>query len=251
MFQILDTVSWARGSHLVKTGFDFRSIRQGAYRDVLVARPPEFFRPLHHRQRPCGSPAGISVRYNGAILDNPQKLRSTSWSGFVQDSWRLRNNLTVYGGPAIRIHCSRGGCRRSGNPLRSGLRPTGSRRTRARCPVAATNRIGTTGRRASVLRGPLTLPAKTVIRTGYGIYYNQGALATGEGLYFNAPYFDLSLNVPAPGVPPITLQNPFPQNYPASLPSSATGYQRDLKTPWLEHWNVSIQRQLGDAVPSR
>ena len=53
---------------------------------------------------------------------------------------------------------------------------------------------------------------KTVIRTGYGIYYNQGALATGEGLYFNAPYFDLNLNVPAPGVPPITLQDPFPQN---------------------------------------
>ena len=26
-----------------------------------------------------------------------------------------------------------------------------------------------------------------VIRGGYGIYYNQGALATSEGLYFNPP----------------------------------------------------------------
>jgi hypothetical protein len=28
------------------------------------------------------------------------------------------------------------------------------------------------------------------------------------------------------------------------LPSSATAYQKDLKTPWLEHWNLSVQRQL-------
>jgi hypothetical protein len=29
------------------------------------------------------------------------------------------------------------------------------------------------------------------------------------------------------------------------LPASATGYQRNLNTGWLEHWSVSIQRQLG------
>ena len=63
MFQILDTVSWATGSHLVKTGFDFRNIRPGRLSRRLVARAPEFLRSLHHRQRPCGSPAGISVRY--------------------------------------------------------------------------------------------------------------------------------------------------------------------------------------------
>ena len=38
-----------------------------------------------------------------------------------------------------------------------------------------------------------------VVRGGYGLYYNQGALATGEGLYFNAPYFDFNLFVPFPG----------------------------------------------------
>ena len=83
----------------------------------------------------------------------------------------------------------------------------------------------------------------------YGLYYNQGALATGEGLYFNAPYFDfrlyaLHLRKDSP-VPPVTLQDPFPQSYPFTLPTSATGYQQDLQTGWLEHWSVSVQRQLG------
>ena len=52
--------------------------------------------------------------------------------------------------------------------------------------------------------------------------------------------------VPVPrAVPPVTLQDPFPQNYPVPVPTSATAYQRDLKTGWLEHWSVSVQRQLG------
>ena len=37
---------------------------------------------------------------------------------------------------------------------------------------------------------------ETVIRGGYGNYYNQGALATGEGLYFNQPFFDFNLFFP-------------------------------------------------------
>ena len=46
-------------------------------------------------------------------------------------------------------------------------------------------------------------------------------------------------------MPPLTLHDPFPQFYPVVLPASATGYQRDLQTGWLEHWSVSAQRQLG------
>jgi hypothetical protein len=84
-----------------------------------------------------------------------------------------------------------------------------------------------------------------VIRGGYGIYYNQGALATGEGLYFNPPYFDFNLYIPFQGIPPVTLRDPFPQSYPIALPTSATAYQRDLQTGWMEHWSVSLQHQLG------
>ena len=56
--------------------------------------------------------------------------------------------------------------------------------------------------------------AAWVVRGGYGIYYNQGALATSEGLYFNPPYFNLSVYFPAPGLPPLTLHDPFPPNFP-------------------------------------
>ena len=81
MFQILDTVSWATGSHLVKTGIDFRSIRQGAYRDVLSRGLLNFSDRYITGNALADLLLGFPFVTTGAILDNPQKLRSTSWSG--------------------------------------------------------------------------------------------------------------------------------------------------------------------------
>jgi hypothetical protein len=57
----------------------------------------------------------------------------------------------------------------------------------------------------------------TVLRAGYGIYYDQSSLATGEGLYFNLPYFDFKLYFPF-GQIPLFLQDPFPANFPIPYP---------------------------------
>jgi hypothetical protein len=86
----------------------------------------------------------------------------------------------------------------------------------------------------------------TVLRGGYGLYYDQSALATGEGLYFNAPYFDFKLYFPLPGMP-LTLSDPFPRNFPLSLPSSALTFQSDLRTAYAQHWSFGLQREIGQA----
>ncbi len=48
-----------------------------------------------------------------------------------------------------------------------------------------------------------------------------------------------------PGLPPLTVDDPFRSDFPFPIPQSATAYQPDLQTPWMEHWNVNLQRQLG------
>jgi hypothetical protein len=53
-----------------------------------------------------------------------------------------------------------------------------------------------------------------VVRGGYGIYYNQGSLATAEGLYFNPPYFNLGVYFPAPGLPATHAQRSVPGQLP-------------------------------------
>jgi hypothetical protein len=44
---------------------------------------------------------------------------------------------------------------------------------------------------------------------------------------------------------PLLLHDPFPANYPFPLPPSSTSFQRDLRTPYMQHWNLNIQQQAG------
>ncbi len=83
----------------------------------------------------------------------------------------------------------------------------------------------------------------TVIRAGYGIYYDQSPLAPGEALYFNSPYFDNNIFFSLPGLP-LTLSNPFPSFFPFPLPDSALAIQRDLRTAYMQHWNLNVQREV-------
>ena len=244
MFQVLDALTWARGKHMVKTGFDFRYVRQSAYRDVQSRG----FLNFSDRYVTGNALADLLLGYplvtGGGVMDNPQRLRAPAWSAFVQDNWRFQSNLSLTAGlryeyvaPAVDAE-NRANLydRTTGQLVRvgTGEMPRGGY-TPDRNNWAP--RVG--------LAWTPDAAGHMVVRGGYGIYYNQGALATGEGLYFNPPYFDFNLYVPFSGVPPVTLQNPFPKSYPITLPKSATGYQRDLQTSWLEHWNVSVQGQMG------
>src|SRR6185295_11432600 len=47
-----------------------------------------------------------------------------------------------------------------------------------------------------------------------------------------------------PGLP-LSLSNPFPSFFPFPLPHSAFAFQRDLRTPYAQHWSASLQQQLG------
>src|SRR4029078_9769102 len=85
---------------------------------------------------------------------------------------------------------------------------------------------------------------RAVLRAGYGIYYDQSPLAPGEALYFNSPYFDNNIFFSLPGLP-LTLPNPSPSFFPFPLPDSALAIQRDLRTAYMQHWNLNVQHHLG------
>ena len=84
---------------------------------------------------------------------------------------------------------------------------------------------------------------KTVLRGGYGVYYDQSPLAPAEALYFNSPFFDNNIFFSLPGLP-LTLNDPFPSFFPFPLPDSALAIQRDLRTGYMQHWNFNVERQL-------
>lgn len=248
-FQVLDQLSYARGRSFLRLGFDFRAVQQNAYRDVQSRGFLNFLGAF------TGNPLadlllGFPTVTGGARLDNPQHLRSKSVSFFAQENFRLRPNLTVNAGLRYEFNSP---------PVDIG--------DRANVYDPATQslvRVGTNGIPRSGygsdrnnwgprfgLSWSLGARQETVVRAGYGIYFDQSALAPGEGLYFNAPYFDFRLFFSLPAQPPffpgytLTLTDPFPANFPFALPQSALGFQRRLRTPYAQHWTFSVQQRLG------
>jgi hypothetical protein len=245
-FQIADTVTVSRGAHLLRMGGEWYGVRQSAYRDVQARGFLTFVQQGFTGNALADLLLGLPALTGGAHLDNPQNLRAANWSLFAQDDWRAGRALTISAGlrydyispPVDRddranlydassgslVRVGTGGMPRGGfEPDRDNLAP----------------RVG--------LAWTVDDLQRWVVRGGYGIYYNQGALATSEGLYFNPPYFNLNVYFPAPGLPPLRLSNPFPADFPLFVPQSATAYQRDLRTPWMEHWNANVQHRIGES----
>jgi hypothetical protein len=245
-FQFLDTATYVRRKHLIKFGADLRAVQQNAFRDVQ-SRGFIQFSPFAQLSGNALADLllGFPLVTGGARVDNAQHLRAESYNFFVNDQIRLTPRLTLsagmryeYNSPAVDtedraniydpatetlVAVGTNGVPRSGYaPDRNNFAP----------------RIG--------LAWTLGARERTVLRAGYGVYYDQSPLAPGEALYFNAPYFDFNLFFPLRqfGLP-LTLDNPFPQFFPFALPDSALSIQRDLRTPYMQHWNLNVQQQLG------
>ncbi|HKX28680.1 MAG TPA: TonB-dependent receptor [Blastocatellia bacterium] len=241
-YQLLDTATYTRGTHLLKFGFEFRANQQNAFRDVQ-ARGALNFTGAFTRNPLADLLLGLITFSSSARIDNYQHLRTRSYNAFANDSWRVTPRLTLnaglryeYNTPAVDADdrvalfdpatnslglVGQGGLPRSGyNPDRNNLAP----------------RVG--------LAWTLDRAANTVLRASYGIFYDQSALAPGEALYFNPPFYELNFNFPtAQSI--LTLQNPFPNTFSALLPRSVLAIQRDLQTAYFQHWNLGVQRQLG------
>ncbi|HUP38989.1 MAG TPA: carboxypeptidase regulatory-like domain-containing protein [Vicinamibacterales bacterium] len=239
---LADTLTWTRGNHLVKAGFDSRLIRQDAFRDVQARGSLTFAGAF------TGNPlvdllSGLPTFTTLARVDNPQRLRTESYAWFVQDSYRIRPNVTLSAGlrydltsPPVDVEDRA----TLYDPQSGALVPVGT----AGLPRAGyeTDRNNWAPRIGAAWT--IDAAATTVLRGAYGIHYNHSALAPSEGLYFSAPYFSYAAYFTSPlGL--VTLSDPFPRNFPIATPNPAAGFQRDLRTPYLHEFNVTLQRQLG------
>jgi hypothetical protein len=241
MFQVLDTLAWARGSHLVKTGFDVRYVRQSAYRDVMSRGFLNFMPNYITGNALADLLLGFPVVTGGATLDNPQNLRSSAWSAFVQDSWKIHNNLTVNAGlryeyiaPSVDADDRATLYDPSTGqlvPVGTGTMPRGGYepdRNNWAPRVSAAWTLGSS--------------ARTVSSCRLWTLLQPGRAGDRRRLVFQCSLLRSQAQYRRSGRPPLTLTDPFPPSYPIRPPNSATGYQRDLKTPWTEHWNLQYSK---------
>ncbi|HEX7174835.1 MAG TPA: TonB-dependent receptor [Pyrinomonadaceae bacterium] len=244
VYQVLDTATYARGRHLVKFGADLRFTQQNAFRDVESRGRLQFspFFPFTGNALAdllLGFPLLTSV----ARVDNPQQLRTQSYNFFIDDSWRVTPRLTINAGLRYEYNTP---------PVDAEDRSNVYDFSTGTLARVGTNGIPRGGYEADKnnfaprvgLAWTVGEDGETVVRAGYGVYYDQSPLAPGEALYFNSPYFDNNIFFSLPGLP-LTLSDPFPAFFPFPLPDSALAIQRDLRTGYMQHWNLNVQRQLG------
>ncbi|HET9711361.1 MAG TPA: TonB-dependent receptor, partial [Pyrinomonadaceae bacterium] len=244
VYQFLNNSSYVRGNHLIKFGADLRFSQQNAFRDVESRGRLQFspFLTLTNNALAdllLGFPLVTSI----ARVDNPQQIRTESYNFFINDSYRVTPRLTLTGGLRYEYNS-----------------PPVDAEDRANVYDVATRNLVAVGTNGVPRSGfdadknnfaprvgfawTLGDDGATVLRGGYGIYYDQSPLAPAEALYFNSPFFDNNIFFPLPGLP-LTVDNPFPAFFPFALPDSALAIQRDLRTGYMQHWNFNVERQVG------
>lgn len=237
-YQLLDHVSWTHGRHLVKFGVDIRKIEQNAFRDVQSRGFLNF--SGFSGNALAEMLQGVLSASGYARSNNPQYLRTESYNFFVHDTFRIAPRLTLNLG--MRYEYNSPGVDKFDranvyDPISRSLVAVGTNGVPRGAYHADRNNF------APRLGLAYSITEKTVVRTGYGIYYDQGALAPGEGLYFSPPYYNFNLFVASADYF-LNLSNPFPADYPYPIPGSATAFDRNLRTPYMQHWNFTVERAL-------
>jgi hypothetical protein len=242
-FQILNTATYVPGNHMFKFGADIHAVQQNGFRDVQSRGLLNFSPFAYTGVALADLLLGLPLVTGGARVDNAQHLRARSYHFFANDSFRVRRNVTISAGLRYEYNSAPVDVTDRAtlyDPATRSLVPVGT----SGMPRGGYNSDKNNFAPRVGLAWTFGNDEKTVIRAGYGIYYDTSPLAPGEALYFNKPYFDFSLFFPLPGLP-LTLSDPFPAFFPFPLPDSAQAIQRDLRTPYMQHWNLNVQRQLG------
>ncbi|MBO0719364.1 MAG: TonB-dependent receptor [Blastocatellia bacterium] len=237
-YQLNDTLSIVRGAHYLKLGGEVRNIRQIGILDYLVRGSFSFSGDL--------SGTGLGDLLLGlpsfamqSEANNPQNQRTTAYNAFLQDDWKVRPNLTLNLGVRYEYNTP----------------PTDPTDQMSVFNFAThqLSQVGTGGiPRSGIHSNPAGLAPragfswavtpKTVLRGGYGIYYDAGMLVVNSSLYFNPPYFNIRISYPTEDSL-LTLGNPFPAAIipPASLNTLAP----DLSPAYIQNWNLNLQREIG------
>jgi hypothetical protein len=228
---------------------------------------------------------GRASSYSESELDVTNHLRFGRTEFYGQDTWKLRPNLQLdYGvryqyfrmpvdkndmldvflpdlyNPANALQCANATCtsflRNVGDPM-NGIAVAGSNSPFGRrIQQSDKNNFGPrlgfawspAGKEGFI--GSLTGgPDRTVIRGGYGVYYDQVLVGIIEQNTFTNPPFVNTVSLTGTVAAPITYANPAAGNPAGTLAARALITTTDpFVTPVTQQWNLTIQRQFGNAT---
>ncbi len=250
-FQYLNTLTWLRGRHQVKFGADIMSPMTNEYFDVAPTRGNLSFNGQFTGNAFADFLLGYAQRAqltNVFVVD--QRLWSTAF--FVQDDWKVTDDLTVNLGVRYDFMTP---------PYEAQNRMTNFDPTGSGSLVPATD--GSLADRALVepdqnnfsprLGAVYKLDERTIIRGGYGVFYNQfERIGSEDQLALNPPNLR-SVDITAAGTatsPVLFLRDGFPADFLDRLViGNLMLRSADPRAPrtMVQQFGGGIERQFGES----
>lgn len=254
-WHFIDNVSWKRGKHDMKFGYEFRrtsvsQIFNRGFRGTLSfsdqSDPNGVLIATGLQEFLAGTPTGGSQRQG----NTNRNTFENSHSGYFQDSYRWRRNVTLNLGlryDYYGIIQEKNGNFTNFNPLTV----TGADFAVGKGHLYEPD-YNNFAPRVSVA-WDVTGKQRTVLRAGYGIFYDafsqdlfMGHLPFNSGFDPGPAYSGFGPNpistANAAGTP---LNSATPVYGPASAQSDRFGVDRHLRTPYMQNYNLNLQQQIG------
>lgn len=269
--QVLESVSWFRGGHSIKLGFEYRRAGNSEVRDRGSSGIFQFVPQYTSLPGVSGTGDGFASfllgAANSASIQISDRIRTRAFylAGYAQDDWRITNRLTLNLGVRWETELPRRSLDDSQNSFDL-FRLN---------PVSGTPGVVTFSGRNGVPRnafrtdwnnvGPrigfayrLPFQRETVIRSGFGAFFGSTVsntigdtastgFSTSASLVVPQAEFLSALNLQA-GFPPVSrppLDDAFGAVAPGQRPNLSVGFfKHDQVAPTSFQYNFNIQREV-------
>ncbi|HUS05526.1 MAG TPA: carboxypeptidase regulatory-like domain-containing protein [Bryobacteraceae bacterium] len=245
-WEIDQALSWVRGRHELKFGFDYMSRRFAFFSPGAPAGQFTFsgiYSGFGLADFMFGRP--ISSRLDVSKFFSIQRFYR-SW--YLQDNWRVNSKLSVNMG--LR-NDGISAWRERHNRLAGFVPENGGNLVPVGTPPFSGDSVleGRPWQLGPRLGLAYTITPKTVIRTGGGIFYSFKTVTSGNSLAKNAPFSGtlLTTNDATNYAAAKPISAGFPAERPELWPVQGTGFYywpQDSKTSTMYEWNINVQREL-------
>jgi hypothetical protein len=233
-----DSVRWIRGGHNVTFGSDFRRQEfnylaqqnaRGSFTFTGGATGSDFADFL------LGIPDTSAIAFGNA----DKYFRESVYDAFVNDDWRISPEITLnagvrweYGAPITELY---------GRLVNLDAAPGFA----AVAPVVGNGLVRPDKRgfepRVGIAWRPIS-GSSTVIRAGYGVYYDTSVYQTIAVQMAQQPPLSKTLSVQNTPADPLTLANGFVAS--PSMTSNTFAIDPNFRPGYAQNWQVSLQRDL-------